>query len=68
MPTTGYQTFSADVSRDGKTPIGIVGVSGDRPSSLVLLSFNLSGSTAWAQVKASMSQVTASMRFYVLYV
>lgn len=68
VPGGGFASYSADASTDGGTPIGIVGLTSNHPTSLYVLSFNLFNGMAWAQVKSiSRSDLDIAIRFYVLY-
>ena len=69
VPGGGFATYSADAPTDEGTPIGIVGLTSNHPASLCILSFDLSGGTAWAQVRSvSSSDMDIAIQFYVLYV
>lgn len=48
-------------------PVGIVGITGNHPATFSILSYNMHGNTAWAQVKSTGAATTAYLDFYILY-
>ena len=60
--------FSVELGeREGRRALGIVGVNGNHPASLALLSFDLSGGRAYCQFRNIGSATTFSVYFHVLF-